>query len=450
MGATYSRREFLGKTLLAGAGAVAAAQALPGAAWASPAQHPLAHAYPPDVLLRWISGAYDAVRRERYSPPNAARTYAHIAVAAYEAVVAGMPQHRSLGGQLNGLGALPGAVRNRRYDWPAAANAAMGRVARHLFAGRATSLAGLADLESAIHDERLAAAGDLAAVARGQAHGQAVGDALVAWIATDGWAEIQGLPFTPPVGPGLWVRTPPNFGASIEPYWERVRTFALSPVTACAPVPHIAFSTDTSSPFYAQARATYDAGLALTDAQKVTALFWRDNPDGTTGLPSGHWALTTGILIRSVGLDLARAAEVLALQTVSVSDGFSSCWTEKYRSNLLRPVTYIKAHIDPAWNSYVNSPAFPEYTSGHSVGSGAAAETLTTLLGTVPFTDDTGLGNGFAARSFTSVWEAAEEAAISRLYGGIHFPMGIEFGVDQGRCVARHVLARVRTRKGSD
>ncbi len=448
MATPLSRREFLTRSLLIGAGA-AALQAVPAAsALADPPRHPLTRADDPAVLHRWLPAVYDAVRRERYSPTNAARTYAYFGIAAYEAVVGGMPSHRSLGGQLNGLGTLPATARNRRYDWPTAANAAMAAVAPALFAGKATSLAQLADVEAGFLAERRPAIADQAVIDRSVAHGRAVGDALRAWIDADGWAGIQGLPYTPPVGPGLWERTPPNFGAAIEPYWERVRPFALAPVTVCAPPPPVPFSTDEASPFYAEARATYEAGLALTDSQRETALRWRDNPDGTTGLPSGHWALITLILVRDLGYDLAQAVELVALHGIAVADGFTSCWTEKYRTNLLRPVTYIKAHIDPAWNSFVNSPAFPEYTSGHSVGSGAAATVLTALAGPVAFTDDTGIVNGYQPRRYSSPWEAANEAAISRLYGGIHYPMGIHAGIDQGACVAREVLGRVRTRAG--
>lgn len=408
--------------------------------------HPLTKDHDPSVVLRWLGAVYQAVKSQRLSPPNAARVYAYFAVAAYEAVVGGMPQYRSLGLQLNDLPRLPRINQSRRYDWPLAANAAMGVIVTSLF--DSTNAAGLHDLETTIRDERTEAANNGPVVDRSIAHGRAVGQELVSWIQRDGWTAIQGLAFTPPVGPGLWVRTPPNFGASIEPYWEGVRTFALDPVTVCAPVPPAPYSTDPTSTFYAEAMATHDAVLNLTDDQKSTAMFWRDNPDGSTGLPSGHWTLIAVGLVRQLNYNLAQAAEMLVLHGVAVADGFTSCWTEKYRTNLLRPVTYIQANIDPAWNSFVNSPAFPEYTSGHSVGSGAAATTLTALVGATGFTDDSGLANGFAARSFSSPWDAALEAATSRLYGGIHYPMAISAGLTQGTCVATAVLGRLRTRRG--
>ncbi len=135
---------------------------------------------------------------------------------------------------------------------------------------------------------------------RSNAHGRAIAAEIGAWIWRDGWQSIQGFPFTPPVGEGLWVRTPPNFGASLEPHWERVRTFVLDPVTACEPVRPEPYSTHPSSAFYAQAMATHDSVLGLTDSQREIAMSWRDNPDGSTGLPSGHWALIANILISQV------------------------------------------------------------------------------------------------------------------------------------------------------
>ena len=206
--------------------------------------------------------------------------------------------------------------------------------------------------------------------------------------------------------------------------------FVLDPVGSCAPEPPVPYSTDPTSEFYAQAKATYDTVAANTPWQLETALFWRDNPDGTTGLPAGHWALIALTLIRDLGYELAEAAELMAVHGIAVADGFTSCWTEKYRTNLLRPVTYVRNTFDPNWVTPVNTPQFPEYTSGHSVGSGAAATVLTAMAGTVGFTDNTNPAH--PARSYRSVWDAANEAAISRQYGGIHYPMGISAGIDQG------------------
>jgi hypothetical protein len=135
---------------------------------------------------------------------------------------------------------------------------------------------------------------------------------------------------------------------------------------------------------------------------------------------------------------------------VAQADAFIAIWHEKYRTNSIRPVTYIRRYIDPAWTPAIITPPFPEYPSGHSGQSAAAATVLTALLGPVAFDDSTNLALGHAPRRYASFQAAADEAAESRLYGGIHFPMGNENGKVLGRCVGQVVLARLRTRAGPD
>jgi hypothetical protein len=178
----------------------------------------------------------------------------------------------------------------------------------------------------------------------------------------------------------------------------------------------------------------------LTREQEAVARFWSDDP-GLTPSPSGH---SISILTQVAGMldvSLARAAEAYAKVGIAVADAFIACWNTKYRDNLLRPVTYIRDLIDPAWTPLLVTPPFPEYTSGHSVQSGAAAQVLADLFGDLAFVDRTHERRGLPARSFRSFHEAAEEAAVSRLYGGIHFRAAIERGLEQGRCIGRHVSA---------
>jgi hypothetical protein len=142
-----------------------------------------------------------------------------------------------------------------------------------------------------------------------------------------------------------------------------------------------------------------------------------------------------------------RAAEVYAVLSIAVADAFISCWEEKYRSMVIRPVTYIQRVIDPGWDPFLATPPFPEYSSGHSVQSAAAATVLEAMLGdSVSFEDDIHLNIGQPPRRFSSFRAAADEAAISRLYGGIHYPMAIANGISQGNCVGRRVLERLKTR----
>ena len=125
---------------------------------------------------------------------------------------------------------------------------------------------------------------------------------------------------------------------------------------------------------------------------------------------------------------------------IAMGDAFISAWSTKYQVNLLRPVTYINQYIDPTWRPFIASPGFPEYPSGHSVVSSAASEVLTGMFNTVAFTDNSVRQHGMQPRSFTSFQAAASEAAISRLYGGIHFREAIENGLRQGQCIGQNVL----------
>jgi hypothetical protein len=177
-----------------------------------------------------------------------------------------------------------------------------------------------------------------------------------------------------------------------------------------------------------------------------TALYWADNA-GQSGTPVGHWLSIGSQMVDQLKLPLDRAAEMFVLMSVAQADAFIGAWHTKYQWNVLRPITYIRRHIDPDWEPFIVTPPFPEYTSAHSMQSSAAAAVLTSLLGAVAFDDSTNLAIGHPVRRFDSFVAASDEAAISRLYGGIHYPMAIENGQAQGRCIGRHVIERVHTRR---
>lgn len=144
---------------------------------------------------------------------------------------------------------------------------------------------------------------------------------------------------------------------------------------------------------------------------------------------------------------MMRTAETYAMVSIALADGFISCWDEKYRSKLLRPETFINEHVDEDWVPLLQTPPFPEHTSGHSVISTAAGETLTKLYGDdFAYTDDVEVEYGLPKRSFGSFREAYQEAAISRLYGGIHYMPAIEYGVEQGKQVGGYILSNIETR----
>ena len=448
---------------------------------------------------RWLDKMYALVRLERLAPPLAARVYAYGAVALYEGLAPGSPELRTLAGQLNGLRELPRPEAGGRYDWPIVAARAEVVVLREMFSGGfPATIAAIEELGDSLIGARVTAGVREGVRDRSVTHGEALGNAIVAWANGDGFLETRTRPFTIPAGRGYWVPTgtaeefraislsratdlvqledptsrlnagtasermllanrPKGPGSErvttahplrpMEPYWATLRPFVLKASDECRPPAPVAYSESRGSEFYRQARAVQRALDDSVDARKNTALYWDDSP-GKTGTPAGHWVGIMSNVAEQQSLDAYRAAEVYAVLSIAVADAFISCWEEKYRSMVIRPVTYIRRVMDDDWDAFLVTPPFPEYSSGHSVQSAAAVTVLEALLGdSVPFVDDIHVSIGQAPRRFPSFRAAANEAAMSRLYGGIHYPMAIEHGITQGNCVGQRVLERVRTRR---
>jgi PAP2 superfamily len=392
--------------------------------------------------VEWMQTLYGRIEADAVSAPVGARLYAYAGVTLYEAVVPGIPGNSSLSGQLTGMPDMPAVEENAVYDWPIVANAALSTTLSGLFPANAspTQQAFAALRDKQISARRSVVSADV--LERSVKHGDAVGKAILAWSETDNYKQTRGQSYTLPTGDdSYWVPTTPGTKA-VEPYWGSIRTFALPDSDFCAVPLNMEFSADPSSTFYAQAMEVKSLRDNLTDEQKAIAQFWVDTP-GITGTPAGHWVSIENQMVDALKLKLDRAAEMYALVGVALGDSFISCWELKYKVVLLRPETYIKKYIRRSWAPYIQTPAFPEYPSGHSVASGAAAEVLTGIFGIVAFADHTGKLHNFPDRAFTSFQAAANEAAISRLYGGIHYRTAIENGLRQGQCIGQRVLKNV-------
>lgn len=398
-----------------------------------------------EIAVLWFERALSLVRSTPgFSPPVASRAFGYAGVTLYETVVPGIPGHRSLAGIVAGLpaSAMPG--RNVAYHWGVAANASLARILRLLFpTAPETQRAAVDALESRLARE-LALRAPPGIVARSVERGQAVAALVFDWSRTDGGHEgfLRNFPTTymPPTGPGLWRPTPPAFQRALQPFWGTNRPFAVPSAELGHPGPPLPFSADPSSACFAEALEVYETVNGLTDEQRATARFWSDDP-GATSTPSGHSVSILTQVLRSRGASLDVAAKAYAKVGMAVADAFICCWRLKFRYNLLRPITYITDHIDPTFGPAMPlvTPPFPEYTSGHSEQSAAAATILTDLFGAVPFTDHTHDDRGLAPRQYASFTAAAAEAGIARLYGGIHFRRAIELGLAQGRSIGRHI-----------
>ncbi|MBC7813179.1 MAG: vanadium-dependent haloperoxidase, partial [Burkholderiales bacterium] len=282
-------------------------------------------------------------------------------------------------------------------------------------------------------------------VERSVAYGDDIAAVLLEWIAADGYTDNLGREYELPTGdPSLYVQT--TDGAPIiGPYWGTLRPLGLSYAEVCHVPLNVPFSEDADSTFYAQADEVREVGDNLTTEQEDIARFWLDTP-GQTGAPAGHWVSIETQLVEQLDLNLQQAAGMYALVNMSLADSFISIWSLKYEVMLLRPETYIREYIARSWQPYIQTPPFPEYPSGHSGTSAAAAEILTSLFGAVAFTDRTHIiyDHEPLQRSFTSFEAAASEAAISRMYGGIHYRAAIENGMRQGRCIGQQILQNVQ------
>ena len=272
----------------------------------------------------------------------------------------------------------------------------------------------------------------------------------------DGFVKLSGLRrYTPVVGDEYWQPTAPGFMSAIEPNWNTLRTFILDSCSQFAGGAPNKYSADTNSTFYKELKEVYDIGRNLSKQRSEIAMFWDCNPFALQqvghlefGLkkisPGGHWMGITGIACKKQKLSLSKAVYSHALVSVGLADAFISCWNNKYKYNRVRPVTAIQRLIDRNWNPLLQTPPFPEYTSGHSVISTTAAAILTHLFGDhFSFTDNTEEEFGLPARKFSSFSQASKEAAISRLYGGIHFRDAIENGVREGEQIGNFVIRRV-------
>ncbi len=451
----------------------------------------------PRVVAEWMRALYGTIRVERLSPPVASRLMAYATTALYSGYVAGDPALPSLDGSLNGLPALPRAARPGDLDGARVAVEAVRVLLDSLLVeALPTTRAALARLADSLRAESapmefFGVSG--APVVRSDSVGGVIGRAIVAWARSDGFSRTRTLPpYRPPSGPAFWANDAPattftsqsisgaselitpanpanqlrdantsdralvlgrpkragatslpavNMAGASEPYWGQVRPFVLERWDSCPLAPPPPYSTEQSSMLRTNAQQVVDAKASLTAEQRTIALFWADNA-GESGTPVGHWISIASQMVSQRNLSAPEAARIMMLTAVAQADAFIASWGYKYTHNLLRPRMYIRRVIDPEWEPLIPTPPFPEYPSGHSTQSAAAATTLAGVLGDGAFDDSTSISIGHAVRRFPSFMAAAEEAGMSRIYGGIHFEVGNRSGRDLGICIGERVLAR--------
>ena len=411
-----------------------------------------------DYIHDAIKQITDVMVYDIYSPPVTSRTYAYISVAAYETLIQNNDSFLSLSGQLHGLQAIPSIEENKEYCLTLAAVHAI------LTTGKTFVISEdrIASYEKKLLNEIKEQGIPDTVFDNSIKYGQKVAEHIIAWASKDNFKETRSLPeYRVMNDKASWMPTPPAYIKAIEPNWNKLRTFMLDSAAQFKPLPPPSFSVDTTSAFYKDVAAVYKKVNTNTVEEIEIAKFWDCNPFkmnvrghvmyATKKIsPNGHWMNITALVCKKENTTSVQSAEAYARLAVTLADCFISCWDEKYRSSVIRPETYINNNIDVNWLPVLQTPPFPEYTSGHSVVSSGAAIILTQLFGNnFAFSDDSEEEFGLPARHFKSFIDAANEAAISRFYGGIHYMPAIVEGQKEGFAIGEFFSNKLKTRKNN-
>lgn len=394
----------------------------------------------------------DVIMHDAFSPPVASRIYAYTSLAAYEALRFDKHDYTSVAAQLDGFEALPVPDGNKEYNYLLASTRAFFTVAESITFSR-DSLARYqehlyADFAHLLDEETYRRSLDF---------GETIGKVILQRTTADNYKQTRGMSkFLGSNDAGKWRPTAPDYLDGAEPYWGMIRPLMIDSVALfkCPPPP--AFSTDTASEFYRSVKEVYTITTNLSEEQRTIARYWDDNPfvmehsghlmyANKKITPPGHWIGITAIACKMTRLNPVETAQRYLLVAGAMLDAFIACWEEKYRSNVVRPITVINEGIDRNWQPMLQTPPFPEYTSGHSGVSGAAAAMLTTYFGdNFAFEDTSDLKYIGMKRSFPSFHHAAREASISRVYGGIHYRNSVDAGAVQGIKIAEYISKKLR------
>ena len=414
----------------------------------------------PDVMHQSIDRVTEIMIHDIFSPPVASRIFAYPNIAAYEILAMQNDNFVSLEGQLTDLTAIPEPDASKEINHQVAAVIAHIDVSRRLIFSeeKLTPFRDSLYADWTSKNEKVFKAS--------KAYGLEVADHIVKWMNDDNYNQTRTMSkFTVNTDDASrWQPTPPAYMAGIEPHWNKIRPFVIETASQFKPEPPPVFSLDKNSVFYKELKEVYDISNEITEKGDTSeeiaiAQFWDCNPyvSVTRGhlmfatkkiTPGAHWIGIVKIAAKKTNSDLDHTVLAYTKTSIAIADAFISCWDEKYRSNLIRPETLINEHIDENWKPVLQTPPFPEYTSGHSVVSGAAALTLTSIFGDdFAFDDDTEIPFGLPVRSFSSFNTAANEAAISRMYGGIHYRKAVDVGLQQGRNLGQFVVDNLTLNK---
>lgn len=355
---------------------------------------------PPEEVLgaRWLELAMDYVSQRSKDPPASSRAYALVAVAEYDALVAARRSGENVAD----------------HSDEAAVAGAASRVLAYLFPE-----------QSALRLDRMAEE-TAATDAAGLALGRAVADRVIAHAKQDG-SETAWDGTGRPNRPGAWAPPPGSVSPPVQPLAGTWKTWVIPSGDAFRPPPPPAYG---SPAYLAEAAELVQIRENLTEEQERIAKLW-EGGEGTS-LPAGNWIRVVIDYLKANPTSRAEQVRTLALVNVALADAGVASWDAKYVYWTARPENAIRELMDPNWTPYLKTPLFPAYVSGHSTYSAAAGAVLADL-----FPKD--------ADHFLAM---AEEAGMSRLFGGIHWRSDHTAGARMGAEIGDRVVSRAHEMVG--
>ncbi|MEO7265039.1 MAG: vanadium-dependent haloperoxidase [Ferruginibacter sp.] len=384
-----------------------------------------------------------------FPPPIACRIYAYPNIAYYECIRMEDSSLPSFSNKLNGLGGLPKSGSMARPDNYVSAALAFSFVAQNLVGSEYK----IENWRKSYMDSLRNVGYDSMQLNNSLQFAKAIADSIYSWAKQDNYNQSRGLPrFTYTNKAGTWRPTPADYAQAIEPHWNTIRPFTLNSAGQFSPTRKLKYSMKKNSSFYKTMMELYTLTNNLDSTQKLIARYWDDNPNVSVNLghlnyfihkisPGGHWLMITKQACEIKQESAARSSLAYTLTSIALMDAFIGCWDEKFKTNLIRPITVINDYVNKNWQPYIQTPSFPEFTSGHAVISNAAATVLTNLFGEgFAFADNTEVAFGNEVRKFTSFYAASREVSWSRVYAGIHYPETARISIEQGKIIGKHVL----------
>ncbi len=407
----------------------------------------------PSGYIKTVRKLNDVVVENIFTPVVASRNYTYANLAAYETIVAVTDSLTTLKGKIKGLPAIPKPSDRKNVNAHFAALWAFCKV------GNAVTFpeGSMGEYMDMLQQDASDAGVPDKIIEASKKYADQVSDSIMQWAKGDNYAATRSASkYTVNNDESRWGPTPPAYAQAVEPHWNEIRSLLLDSASQFICVRPPAYDVKNKNGFfYKEVMRIKNIGDSLTDEQKHIAKFWDDNPfelhiSGHVMYatkkfsPPGHWMNIIGIAAKQKNLTFIETVQIYTYASVAIFESFIVCWDEKFRSNYVRPETVINKYIDPEWRPYIQTPPFPEYTSGHAAMSSSLGEVLTQYFGdNFKFTDTTQEVFGIDQRSFTSFRQAAKEVGMSRSYGGIHYINTFNVSSDQGRKIGQFVIDKL-------